>query len=40
MKMKEKIITIIEGILLYTMWFSITALMLGGVVWIWKMILS
>lgn len=38
--MKEKIIAIIEAILLYTMWFSITALMLGGVVWLWKIILS
>lgn len=38
--MKEKIVAMIESILLYTMWFSLTALMLGGVVWIWKMILS
>lgn len=38
--MKEKIVAMIESILLYTMWFSLTALMLGGVVWLWKMILS
>lgn len=38
--MKEKIVAMIESILLYTMWFSLTALMLGGVVWIWKIILS
>ena len=38
--MKEKIVAMIESILLYTMWFSLIALMVGGVVWLWKMILS